>query len=390
MRDSLTPHIRLVDGSPADVLRSNGIGISSERARYTSESVPTRAVALVYSSTLRARLRGIAGFNEPYGYPGEPRFVFHKLPELIKDPGVHRPPLRLSNRDPRPYPFEVLKRDTTLRALSLADDELRDYVVDIASHPPLFATAFLQEPLGTVGSTSLQLSPDMSIAVSEALQMRARINLAVGVRSDVFDPEINPKPALRNSRRWLLDVDRGKQIPLTVPVEQVALTLSRLEHLLCTFIANKRDTFSPTNSPDRHRLTEISKDAVVIGDGAEVSKGAFASLVQFVCISYFGDSPHRHLSGKTKTKPNFVVSELMQFVLRKRSPLPRYFANCISCLVRASKRFLERLGLLIGRKELYLNRQSHALVILSDSEHRKTKKSLHCRLKQLVSVPAFP
>lgn len=388
-RGSSTYQVRLVYGSPADVNGSDGIGLASERARYATKAVPGGAVALVNTTAFGTGSGGISGVNEEHRNSSELRLVLDKRAELAKAPGVQRPSLRLPSRYPRSYPLEILKGDAALRVLSLTNNAFGDHVVDVLGHPPFLLLALLEKFVGCFRLTGLEPRPDSSIAMPQAFELRAGVDLTVGISGDVLYAEINPEPVFGRAGWRLLDIDRSHQIPLAIAAEEITLTLARLQHLSRSLVADKRDALTTGHRPDRHRLIKVPKDAVVVSDGAERLKDSFSLLVQLVGVRDFGDSAYHHLSGKVKANLDLVIRQFVQLVLPERFSLPRHLADGVRSFVGVPKRFFERLLLLSGRQKLYRDSQLHAQIVPQVFKNRKKVRRVLLRSPRIaVSCPA--
>ncbi len=363
MRNRLAHHVRLVDGSPADILRSDGIGGPREAARHTFESIPAGTVAFVYAPALGAGAGSIARINKPDRNTGEASFILDEPPKLMEAPGVHRPPLAASNRHALADAFEVFKSDTAICALRLADDALADCVVDVAGHALFFATAAFEKPPSALGLFGLEPRADTSVPMPKKLKLGAGIGFPIGIGGYAGDAKIDPEPVFESSRRWLLDIHRGEQVPLAVPIKKVTLALSKLQHLFGALVAHVGDMLAPFDRPDRNRVVIVPKNPVVVSDGAERLEDSLSLPIELVSISDFRDCAHNHLRTKIKASLGLVVGQLVQLVLPERVILPSYLADSIRSFVGSLKRFPEHVSLLVGEKEFYRNGQPHSLGI---------------------------
>src|SRR5918992_3651545 len=191
MRKVLAHHVRLVDCSPADVLRSDGIGLSSERARYTSEPVSRRPVVFINMAAFGTRPGGIAGINDSSRNPVKLGLILYELPKLGEAPRVDRPSLRLSSRNPRSDSLEIFEGDATPCVLSLTNDLFAGPVVYVAGHAPFLLTTLPEKPPGALGLLRLKACSDASVAVSQTFELPARVSFAVRICRYILYPEVN-------------------------------------------------------------------------------------------------------------------------------------------------------------------------------------------------------
>jgi len=113
--------VRLHDGSPADVLRSDGIRRASEPAGYATEQCLGAAVGLCYLPAGRAGAGGIPGINEHHRNTGQPGLVLDEGAKLMERPTMLNATLSLANRYPVTDALQIFEGDTAIGAFGLRE-----------------------------------------------------------------------------------------------------------------------------------------------------------------------------------------------------------------------------------------------------------------------------
>jgi hypothetical protein len=84
--------------------------------------------------------------------------------------------------------------------LSLSHNAFADAVVDVVGEAPLFAREPLQAAFGPLSALLLQLLPESPVAVSDRVEVLARVGLAIRVGGDVDDAQVYSQKAVREKR----------------------------------------------------------------------------------------------------------------------------------------------------------------------------------------------
>src|SRR2546430_1813152 len=275
LRFNSFPRVRPVDSGPAldtalsDVPGCVDVGRLSEAARRTEVGGLVGAAGLVDRPARRAHLRRVGGIDVDHRDACAFGLVGHERSELMEGPGVQRDPLGLAKPNSPADAFEVFEGDAAMSALSLGHDALADAVVDAPSEAPLLATPMLEQPLGGLGTLSLELGSQVSAAMSHPVEMRARVPSALASGGDVGDAEINTDEGFWVEGLVFHHVNGHVKIPATIAVDEVRFPLPRGKEFALASPAYERDALPTSGRPDRHCVGEIAEDAIVVGQRSE-------------------------------------------------------------------------------------------------------------------------
>jgi hypothetical protein len=84
--------------------------------------------------------------------------------------------------------------------------------------------------------------------------------------------------------------------------------------------------------PDRDRLVRQSEreNAIVVGDCAQLTKGALGFRIPLIGIAHFGQGPNPHLGRQTEPLPHIAVAPLLQREPAKGALVPSDLADGVA------------------------------------------------------------
>ncbi len=307
------PRVRLDDNSPARNVASRNVVCgprvpagyaTKKRLRWTVGplSVPT-------GGTLPGSVTGI---DKDHRYSSPLRFVLDLLDQVTERPAMQRSPLGL----PEPYPFanplEVFQGNTAPGALSLGYDAFADTVVEVVGEAPLFARKLFQTTLGRLGALLLQLLPESPVAVSDRVQVLARVGLAVRVGGDVDDTQVDPQEALRVKDGRILILAPQVDVPGAPPPDQLTTldAFGSAKQLALILSDMHGDFHSPVRGGEAdHFVRKVHReDALVVVNAG----GLEAFCLTPLTLANPGDGPHSEVSGETKPLPKLMVDRAVE------------------------------------------------------------------------------
>ncbi len=165
--DVIARSVRLVDGSPADILRRDVVGEPSEAAGHTVEVGLGGTVRAGHVPAAGTGLGRVVRIDVYHGDAGQAGLVLDEGPELAEGPAVERGPLSATNRDPLADPLEVLQGECPAGALRAGHELLGDTVIDIGLKAPFLPPAEPEAPRRRPGAFGLELPAEATVAVPE-------------------------------------------------------------------------------------------------------------------------------------------------------------------------------------------------------------------------------
>jgi len=218
--------VRLVDSSPADILRRNNIGVAGETTPDTGEDTLGETISFINTITNWASSAGILGRNKNKGYSCQDCFVFDFPSKVCKAPRGKLSPLALSNRDLVADALQVLKSNATPSAFSLFNKPLSDCVVDTPSETSFFSSSLFKQAPSGFCALSLKPCPKPLMSSAEAVEVPTGVEFSVAVSGYVFDAQIHAKPINRRDfRRFLNFDDDVKEEQISHQTEKAFTTL---------------------------------------------------------------------------------------------------------------------------------------------------------------------
>jgi hypothetical protein len=356
-------NVRPIDRGPSDILRRCGVCISRVSATHAAKLRLAGPIPFIHTTALWTSPRGVAWIDKDNRNAGALGFVTNKTLQLAECPGVQTGPLLFLSPYPAANPLQLFEGNPATGAFSNGNYFFRNLVVDISSEPALFDPALTQEPPSAPGAFGLQLAAQSSMSRPNAAQLSARIVFAIAGLSDSNHAEINADKIrdCNNSRRWL--INRNKQEPFAVAINQIGFATLEIEKSPVTFTADKRDSLPSVHAPDAYCLSSKipGQNARIVGDRAVNAEEALRFMVKFISVGNFGYEPHHNLSGKREFLTNSAVTKPVNRELPKLFRVPSQLADAISRRVSSFKRRKQNRSLFRQGQQLHLSGQFHSI-----------------------------
>jgi len=382
----------LVDSSPTDILRRDAIGEPRVPALNALELGLRRSVALVDTPTCRAGTASIVWINQQNWNTHKPTLVLNKPAKLKERPRCQRIPLGATNRKPAANAREIFERNCTAGVFRLGDDTLCNNVVHILRKPSFFARELFKFTLGRASTSYLQFSPQTTIPTANVVNLFARMDLPVGVDSNVDYAQVHTKNAFNITNGWFLHIAGGRQNPAVPDKHQVSLSSSSYQKLALSISTDKGDSHTTLDSPDRDSTIReaIGHNAVIISDGTKWLESALSLTIKLISIRNLGTNTNSNLGRKSKFVTNSAVAKVMQVILSESLLAPGCLRDEVTGSVGRLNRFTKSNSLDNIREKLKLSNKFHILkynMVRCKTQDLKGGGCFLCRLKATVSTP---
>jgi hypothetical protein len=299
-RNINTRYVRLIDCSPANVLRRDGVCVAAVSATDADKEGLGEAIALAHIVTLRTPAGGVVRINESDRNSKLRCLIGNKAPQLAKGPGMQTGPLRYSSPYPATNPLQIFQGDPAAGALGNGNYLFGNLMIDVSGEALFFAAALAQKPFSRAGAFGRKPGAKPSVSPPQAIQLTAcKASIVTGV-GNRYQPKINPEPVLDFSFWRLGNFKGSKEQPQAIPVKEIALTFPTAKQSMLALAAAERNGEPPIDGPDADELCAYvpGKDAPVKGDRTALPKDALPPPIQFVSVGHFGDEPDNDLSRK--------------------------------------------------------------------------------------------
>ena len=140
-------YVRLIDCSPANILRRDGVCVAAVSATDTDKEVLGEAIALAHAVTLRTPAGGVVRINESDRDSELLCLIGNKALQLTKAPGMQTRPLLLQNPYPGTNPLEIFQGDPAAGALGNGNYLFGNLMIDVTREPFFFPSALAQKPV---------------------------------------------------------------------------------------------------------------------------------------------------------------------------------------------------------------------------------------------------
>jgi hypothetical protein len=294
-------------GSGPDIQGPYEVGMRAMPTQPTLEFGLALPVGLVAMTARRTRPRRVPGIDCHDFDADQTGLVFDEVPELVKRPSRYAGSLLLVKPLPVADALEVFQGDPASGVFSLGDELLAQDMVDITPESsflpvltglgPPYILGPLALPFACSGGLVEPVSP-FGVSFSDGIDCGPTVLLAVAVREDIIDPEIDTDEIGSRDRRSFGDIDRHQQEPLAVlPQDQIALSFGPAESLGLILPHEKRDYDPPLERADADpvRPPEANVLAHAIRDGGMLAEPGPDRLVSLVGFTDLSDTPDGHV-----------------------------------------------------------------------------------------------
>jgi hypothetical protein len=342
----------LVYGNPADIHSSDRVGVAGVPARSTEEQTLRLSIGSIHIPTLRTGPGSVARVHQDQRNPCPLRLVGNLLSQIEETPGMLLPPLAFSNRYPVPDALQILRGNPAAGVFRPLHQFLRNPMIFLPGKPPFLLAALLQQTFGRLPTLALQAAAQLEMALSQPVDLPARVLVRIAVDSDVLHAQVH----LRRCRSFHITGSQQAKVTLpALPRQQFQLPLA----------GGQGDPLPSPDRPNRDASSFqiISQDPAVEGNRPGGSEHARRLMIELVGVRHPGNTSHHHLGGQRVSLPHRLGSQFVQGELTKGLVLPRLLADGIAGSIGRHQRLAERVRLLGGRQEFYLRDQPHTRIV---------------------------
>jgi hypothetical protein len=333
-----TRRVRQIDCCPSDILRSIGVCTGRMATGHAAERVTGSAAAFIHAAAFRAGPGRAPRFHKAHRNPSPFGLVDHKALELPKRPRVQTTTLLFVSPYPFANPLEVFHRDAATGAFGNVYKLFGNTVVNIRGEAPLLQSPTAEKPFSARCALLLKLFAEPRVAGPTPVGFGSRELRAVRSGGDVDDAEVHADPIEHFGFAFFGNVDRGKQEPISVPVNQIGFAPLKGQHFALALSTNKGDREATINRPDAyaglgHGPGEYPQ---VIGDRPMRAKATPALLVERVGVGHLGNQADHDLSRQREILPDLLVEQPLQ---RKPSKFARFKSQLAQRIASGIGRF---------------------------------------------------
>jgi hypothetical protein len=248
---------------------------------------------------------------------------------------MERRPLGPSNPNPRADTCEFFQGNGSLRALGLGDNFLADPMVEVGREASLLASTLPIEPARGARPLAGELRPQAAVPRSQVLHVSARVALPVTVAGEVDDPQVDPEHIFGLALGWFEDLDGSEEIPVSVPVEEVALALPGGKERAGAFVAGEIDGATAFHRPDRDAALSPAEDAVIISNRTVTAEEALGVTIALVGVGHLGDGTDEELGSEGEAGTKIVVAGVLESIAAEGAGGDGQFADGIGGVIGA-------------------------------------------------------
>lgn len=335
----------LTVGPTTNVCGRVDVGMECETALHADKLVLSLSVPLVDIPTARALTAGVAGIDCNEEDARECSLVGYELAKLIERPTAQSGTLLFPNRYPVVDALQIFQSNATLGAFGFGNDLLRNAVVSISGKSSFFATELFQFPFSAARLFFLQLGAQCAMAIADVIDLASRHFLAIGGSGNGFDSKIDTEKILNNAWIGIWNVARRSKVELAAMVDQVRLSLLRLQEFFLPLSGGVSNLEPSSGRPDAHSVRLEGENTGVVTDGTMFGKMSLGLLVQLVGVGDLGEYTYNYLRAKREQFFRFIVKQFVERELAENLIFPSVFAHPITAGICLLNRIHERLAL---------------------------------------------
>jgi hypothetical protein len=322
-------------------------------------------VTLINTTAYRAGSGRVSWVNEFDENSHQPSLVLDKLAELVKRPGVLLPPLAFANRDAVSDMCQVFQGNTSTAVFGLRNNTLGYNVIDMGSKASFLFGTFLEKPLRRLRIFGLKFGAKFGMALSQPVDLSPRVNLPIGIGSDINDAKVNSKKLGRVACWRFLNLTGLKQVEAAILINQVGFSTEKPKQLQLTRPGDKRYLQATIKRPDGNKLVGClpGENTLVVSDAPLPVESPLDAPVKLIGIRHLCQNPDHDLSGKVEAAPKVVIKQVVQVILTKGLCFPSTLADIVGSIIHSLKRFQQRLVLLFSQCQFNLSYQFHKSII---------------------------
>ena len=357
------------------------------------------SVLIVDAAAARAAFARVSRIDEYHRNSGALRFVGDKLAQLPEGPITQACSSTTAGRNPATNVGQIFQPNRATGALRGLDKLLRNYVVFVLLKSPLLTGEYLKTTFRSLRAFALKASSTARVIGANLFNGLSRMPLAVAIRRNIRDAEIDPECLKGVNQLWIVDVANTGKVELTPHVHQIDLTLAKREHIPLMLARHRLDFDTSFKGPDRNNVVRFEADYPVIVWLRRVFAERDLSLLPIgflgrIGVGNFGNAAHCRLRTQIETFSRLGVGEFVQVKLPSRVRLKAFCREEITSLVATLKRGAKQVCLLTRWLKLDVGDEFHVANIAfkyrnAKPNHLTKGRGFLCQLKQAVSAARF-
>lgn len=243
-----------------------------------------------------------------------------------------------------------------------------DLFTEVVIHPGCEAT-FLSRQLPQAAATTeraalLELVAQPPVSIAHVRNRLAAEHLPIAIHGDVRHPKVNTQRLACGLWGGFWSLTGGKQVPVAIPIAQVALALLGGQQRPLTLATDEGDYLPSVACPDGHRSGgKVERKGLTIeGQRTQGGKAARGALIQLIGVGHFGDTADGDLGRQAEGVSGVVGDQLVQGELPECLGFPGRAVNGVTRRVGRLQGAPEGVGLCRGGSELDLGGEFHRIL----------------------------
>jgi hypothetical protein len=190
----------------------------------------------------------------------------------------------------------------------------------------------------------------------------ACVLLAIGIRGDIDNAQIDAEPIMGIFRRRFRDIDNDRQIEHAIAIEKVSLPsqASQAGGLVATKDGLDKDSSSQCQDRDTIQCFP-GEDALIVDNGAMLAKRRLYGPIPLIRFANLCDGSNGQLGGKSEVSSDLMIDELLKFDFVGGALSESHGGDGIARGIEAFHRVEEHPVLVRGWDELNHECQIHVL-----------------------------
>jgi hypothetical protein len=382
-----------VQSSLANVLRPVVVGVvfvSALLANELAASLPIGFGCMAADGTFTGRV--VSG-HELDCHARQLGLVGQFSLQVVERPRMQVSPMLSTSLHPRTNTPEVFKGYPSLRAFGIRDYYFRNTMIGIRREAGLFATAFLQEPLGGLGSFVLESAANAEVTATKTPDLPPAEEFSVTGSGQNNQSEINADVIRDGWDNGFGNGDSNEEIELAIPQNKIGFPSWQSEQFPLTFAADERNLLPAVDCPDGNGILFAfpGQNAGIIGDTSRWSEFPLNVMVNLIGVGHLGDTADNHLRREEReVMPGGMVYGFMQIVLAEHLGIESNRGETIADAVCLFDGLSQGNRLFLIGSQLNLTYQLHGSRLLSRLEQVNNKRREERDSSAAVKTARFP
>src|SRR5712691_380928 len=207
-------------------------------------------------------------------------------------------------------------------------------MVGIFLKPGFFAREFLEMAFGGLRPALLQALTQAVMPLTVVLNSLTAKRFTLAIGGKVHDTKINAQSARHFVGGRCRNFQRHRQIERPIPIEQVSLSLDRVQTGLLISTETEGEKHTARDRQEGHGVNALKvHNTLIIDDGTLWPECGFDARIALVGFTGLADTADGQLSGKLIGGTQFTIYHLLQFKLVRCLGSPRYRSYIGSSLI---------------------------------------------------------